>query len=70
MLPQTLTVKTRDARGKGPASRIRLTGEIPGVLYGDGKEVVHLNMNLREFDRLVHGGGVRRPNSDIGVWQR
>ena len=52
---QTLSVKTRAEQGKGPAGRSRMAGEIPGVLYGEGKETVSLLLNVREFDNILHG---------------
>ncbi|MCC6488039.1 MAG: 50S ribosomal protein L25 [Candidatus Hydrogenedentes bacterium] len=54
---QTLKVATRPESGKGPASRVRRAGDVPGVLYGGGKDAVSIKVNSREFDRLVHTGG-------------
>ncbi len=33
----TLNVRKREAGGSAEARRLRASGEIPGVLYGDGK---------------------------------
>jgi len=54
---QTLKATTRPHSGTGPSRRDRRAGEVPGVLYGGGKEAVSLKVNSREFDRLVHSGG-------------
>jgi large subunit ribosomal protein L25 len=51
---QFLTVRTRQATGKGAARRIRAHGEAPGVLYGGQADPVHLHVDLRQFGLLVH----------------
>ena len=71
----TLKVEKREDRGKGPAGRLRRSGKIPGVLYGDGKESVALTIDpsglaeiLRSptgqntiFDLELGDSGQRRP---------
>jgi len=52
---QNLKVSTRETRGKGPAGRIRAAGEVPGVLYGNGKDPLALSVNRKVFEHLVHG---------------
>jgi large subunit ribosomal protein L25 len=54
---QSLTVKTRDGKGKGPARRSRRAGEIPATIYGEGKEAVSLAVDLKTFQGVVHGKG-------------
>ncbi len=55
---KTLAAKKRVTGTKGATHQSRRDGEIPGVLYGGGKEPVSLAVNGREFDRLVHAEGV------------
>lgn len=50
-----LNVAARGVNGKGPARQARMGGSIPGVLYGGGKDPASIVIDLREFDRLVHG---------------
>lgn len=52
---QKLKAKTRSEKGSGAAGRLRKTGAIPGVLYGEGGDAVSLTFDLREFIHLVHG---------------
>lgn len=52
---QALTVKLREDTGKGPIGRLRRTGTVPAVLYGENKEPVSLSIDYREFQVLVHG---------------
>jgi large subunit ribosomal protein L25 len=53
---QPFAANTRDSKGKGAARQSRMTGNIPGVLYGDGKDTVSLTIDAKKFDRLIHGG--------------
>lgn len=54
---KTLSVTKRDTSGKGPARQARLKGEVPGVVYGEGKDPLSIQINLRSFEQLVHGRG-------------
>lgn len=54
---QSLSASTRDAKGTGPARRARQSGLIPGVLYGGDAEPLMIQVELREFSRLIHGKG-------------
>jgi len=51
-----LTVSIREGKGKGAARRVRRGGEVPGMVYGGGREPVSVIINLKEFQRLLHGG--------------
>ena len=52
---ETLTVKGKvhEGRGKNAARRTRLTGEIPAVLYGGGKDAVSLSVNAKQVARIL-----------------
>lgn len=50
-----LTVEARTETGKGPARRLRAAGAIPGVVYGLGREVVHVAVPQRPFERVYVG---------------
>jgi len=52
---ETLTVKgtVREGRGKNAARRTRLTGEIPAVLYGGGKDSISLSVNAKQVARIL-----------------
>lgn len=52
-----ITVAVRENLGTGDAKRTRKNGEIPGVIYGEGKPTEHLTVNARDFDRLVSKEG-------------
>lgn len=54
---QTLKARTREKSGKGAAGRLRLSGVIPGVLYGEGQEPLSVETDAKIFTKLVHGRG-------------
>ncbi|MDQ7843897.1 MAG: 50S ribosomal protein L25 [Armatimonadota bacterium] len=45
----TLEAKRRDALGKGAVRRLRLAGQIPGVVYGRGMEPVPVAVEARQL---------------------
>jgi len=49
-----LTIRKREAAGKGAARRLRRAGEVPAVLYG-GAQPVNISVTPRDIYRLVHG---------------
>jgi large subunit ribosomal protein L25 len=56
-MAETLNVKTRDARGKREARRLRRTGSIPAVLYGHGEANCSLVVGAVEMSAVVRRGG-------------
>ncbi|MGD9496603.1 MAG: 50S ribosomal protein L25 [Armatimonadota bacterium] len=50
-----LKVAPREQTGKGPARRLRAVGLIPGVVYGLGRDTVHLSVARRALES-IHGG--------------
>lgn len=53
---QSLNVNTRKGRGKEGAAKTRATGKLPAILYGGDQEPVCLDIDLRQFEVLVHRG--------------
>ena len=53
MATASLSAKVRSDRGKGVARKLRAAGEVPGVIYGHGREPQSLTVNAREFARLA-----------------
>jgi large subunit ribosomal protein L25 len=54
---ESLKVRTRSTRGKGPARRLRVGGEILGVIYGEGQEPLPVALNAKIFSKLVQDAG-------------
>lgn len=53
MATASLKATPRRETGKGVARKLRASGEVPGVIYGHGREPQPLTVNAREFDRLA-----------------
>lgn len=53
MATASLNAKPRTETGKGVARKLRAAGEVPGVIYGHGREPQALTVNAREFNRLA-----------------
>ena len=53
MATASLVAKPRSDTGKGVARKLRAAGEVPGVIYGHGREPQPLTVNAREFKRLA-----------------
>lgn len=54
---QTLTVHPREAVGKSGAAKVRRKGLVPATLYGENQAPLNIEMDLKNFNRLVHGRG-------------
>ncbi len=52
-----LTVQQRSETGKGPARRLRATGNAPAVLYGQKVEPIKIAVNVREFRKIIAQAG-------------
>jgi large subunit ribosomal protein L25 len=49
-----LTIKKRDGVGKGPARRLRRSGQVPAILYG-GPSPLNVAVAPKDILRLIHG---------------
>jgi large subunit ribosomal protein L25 len=58
---KTLSVSSRATGTKGMTHAVRRGGRVPGVLYGGGKETVSLEVEGKEFDRLLHSAAGTHP---------
>ena len=52
----TVTAKPRDPGGKSVARRMRRNGELPGVVYGEGREPRHISVGMHQFSQALAGG--------------
>ena len=53
-----LKTKTRTTTGNGPARRLRMSGQIPAVLYGPKTESVPLSVDKSDLELLFKKGGI------------
>jgi large subunit ribosomal protein L25 len=44
-----ITAKKREAQGTGASRRLRRAGNVPGIVYGGGKDAVNIELNHREL---------------------
>ncbi|HET9030341.1 MAG TPA: 50S ribosomal protein L25 [Candidatus Aquilonibacter sp.] len=52
----TLSAERREKMGTTGANQLRRHGKIPAVLYGHGTEPLHLALDAKAFDDLLHRG--------------
>jgi large subunit ribosomal protein L25 len=62
-----IVAEPRDARGSGPAGRLRHQGLIPAVVYGDGKPGRMIQLNAHDFERSLHGHAGEHMLMDLEV---
>lgn len=60
MKQHELNATIRTTRGNGPARSLRREGMLPAVLYGPHTPPVLLAVNVRDFERAVQKGNIRR----------
>ena len=53
MAATKLDATLRSENGKGASRKIRMAGNIPGVIYGHGRQPQSLTVNARETERLL-----------------
>lgn len=63
---QALSVQKRGAEA-GTVNAIRRDGSIPAVLYGEGRDVVSLILNVRAFDTVLHTSAGEHALIDLDV---
>jgi large subunit ribosomal protein L25 len=49
-----LSAKKRDLQGSSNSRRLRKTGSLPGVIYGEGKEATAIQLDTHAFEQLLH----------------
>src|SRR6266540_4651255 len=54
-----LAVEVRNKAGKGIARRLRVSGLVPGIVYGKGMESIPVSVNPKELMSAIAGEGGR-----------
>lgn len=49
-----LIAKKRELQGSSNMRRIRRAGTLPGVIYGEGKEGLAIQLDTHEFEQMLH----------------
>jgi large subunit ribosomal protein L25 len=63
----TLNATLRAATGKGPNRRLRAAGQVPGVIYGNGKEPTALCLDPKAVVNLLGGPLGRNSLAQINI---
>jgi len=63
----SLAAERRDANGKGPARQLRMTGRVPAVIYGRGREPEAISVAGAEVDKLLAGHATSSTIIELGV---
>jgi large subunit ribosomal protein L25 len=53
-MERTLKAEIRGATGKESAHKVRASGRVPAVVYGQGTEPIHVSVDGRELFHLLH----------------
>jgi len=49
-----IRAEPRAARGSNAANRVRRSGRLPGVVYGEGKPAIPVQVAAHEFEKMLH----------------
>ena len=49
-----LIAKKRDLQGSSNSRRLRKTGNLPAVIYGEGKDATAIQLETHAFEQLLH----------------
>ena len=61
----TMNGSFRDKSGKSSSRALRRQGRIPAVIYGDNKDTISLDIEEREYKKLMHQPGIFSKLLDI-----
>jgi large subunit ribosomal protein L25 len=54
MVDTKLIAKNRDLQGSSNSRRLRKAGNLPCVVYGEGKEAIPVQIEMHAFEQLLH----------------
>ena len=57
MAENVLSAETRSETGKGPNRRLRVSGKIPAVIYGKGRDALSVALDPKALETLLHKSG-------------
>src|ERR1700722_6611561 len=63
----TIVAEARDRAGKGTARAVRLTGRIPGVVYGNKEAPALISMETKLLMRELHRGSFTSKLFDLDI---
>jgi large subunit ribosomal protein L25 len=63
----SLAAERRDSNGKGPARQLRMTGRVPAVIYGPGREPESVSVAGADLDKLLAAHAASSTIIELGV---
>ncbi len=63
----SLAAERRESNGKGPARQLRMTGRVPAVIYGRGRESESVSVAGADVDKLLAGHAASSTIIELGV---
>jgi large subunit ribosomal protein L25 len=63
----TVAATPRPARGKNEARRLRVSGLMPAIIYGTGKDPVAVAVNPKEVNKILHSSTGHNTIFDMAV---
>jgi large subunit ribosomal protein L25 len=63
----TVAAKPRPARGKNEARRLRVSGQLPAIVYGTGRDPVAVAVNPKEVNKILHSSTGHNTIFDIAI---
>lgn len=63
----SLAAERRDSNGKGPARQLRMTGRVPAVIYGRGREPESVSVAGADLDKLLAAHTASSTIIELGV---
>jgi len=63
----TIAAAPRSTRGKNEARRLRVSGHMPAVIYGTGKDPVAVAVNPKEVSKILHSNTGHNTIFDVAV---
>jgi large subunit ribosomal protein L25 len=63
----TVAAQPRPARGKNEARRLRVSGMMPAIIYGTGKEPVAVSVSPKDVNKILHSSTGHNTIFDMAV---
>ena len=67
MEDKKLIAKKRSLEGSSNARRMRHAGNLPGVVYGSGREAVSIEVDIHDFEQILHHSSSESMLIDISL---
>jgi large subunit ribosomal protein L25 len=66
-MSMTINATARDDQGKGASRRLRREEQVPGIVYGAGKEPSAISLNIHEITHLLENDDAYTSVLDLSI---